>query len=192
MSAVAHDPPVAASARRYLRGNLPAVYHESPDGGPPPVMGLLEGLERVLDPVVALLDNLHRHLEPDIAPADMLDFLAELVGAPVDDTLPPEVHRKLVTAAATIGRTRGTRASLQLALGLAFPELDPRVRDGGEVTTGSDARAVPAASQAAFEVRVSQAPSAGQAAQIARCIADHQPVGITYRIVVGARRSEGR
>ena len=188
MSPPHREAPVAASARRYLRRSLPAVYHESPDGRPPAVMGLLEGMEQVLDPVVVLLDNLSRHLEPDVAPVDMVDFLAELVGMPVDDTLPVEARRRLVMNAAKIGQRRGTRAGLQLALDLAFPELSPHVHDGGKVSSGRDARTVPAAPPASFEVRVSRTPTAGETAQLARCIADHQPVGVTHRVVVAPRK----
>jgi phage tail-like protein len=229
VSTPAPEVPRAASARRYLRGNLPAVYRESADGRSLPVMGLLVGLEQLLDPVVAMLDNLTGHLQPATAPADMVDFLTELTGAPLDDTLAVPARRELVKAAASIGAARGTRAGLQLALTCAFPELEPQVRDNGQVRWGRDAARMHAARhgddgqappgradvapggidvapvsadvvpgmpsdggdaggspvQAAFEVLVTHEPSPLQAAQIARCVADHLPVGATYRL--GAR-----
>lgn len=185
MSGPVREAPPAASVRRYLRGGLPGVYQESPDGGPALVMGFLEGLEEVLDPVVALLDNLSWHLAPEVAPSDMVDLLAGLVGEPVDATLPVAARRRLLTEAATIGRARGTRHGLQRTLELAFPELDPDVRDDGRVTTGRDPRAAPAASPASFEVRVSQEPSRGQVAQIDRCIEHQRPAGTDVRILVG-------
>jgi phage tail-like protein len=155
-------------------------------------MGLLEGLEEVLDPVVVLLDNLSYHLEPDIAPVDMVDFLSGLAGMPVDDTLSIDVRRWLVMAAATIGRSRGTRAGLQVALDLAFPELDPEVRDHGEASSGRDPQAAPAVSPGSFEVRVSRTPSPGQVAQLTRCIAEHRPIGTGFRIVVAGSEGEER
>lgn len=126
----------AASARRYLRGNLPAVYSESPHRRPLPVMGLLEGLERVLDPLVILLDNLAGHLRPATAPAEILDFLMEAIGAPVDHTLPLQARRALAIDAARIARSRGTKAGLQLALEHALPDLKPQVLDNGGATWG--------------------------------------------------------
>lgn len=188
----------AASARRYLRGSLPAVYSESPHRRPLPVMGLLEGFERVLDPVVMLLDNLASHLQPATAPAEILDFLMEAIGAPVDDTLPLPARRALAIDAARIARSRGTKAGLQLTLEHALPDLTPQVLDNGGATWGPRAsppapadhpshapadRSPPApeaATPSAFEVLLAREPTALQRAQLVRCIADHLPVGARY------------
>jgi phage tail-like protein len=207
----------AASARRYLRGNLPAVYSESPHRGPPPVMGMLEGFEQVLDPLVILLDNLVSHLQPATAPAELLDFLMEMTGAPVDRTLSLQRRRKLAIHAARIARGRGTKTGLQLALEDALPDLEPKVLDNGRATWGprerarsagkpgaassSEAPRLPSAGEPrppsptedapvpqqvapAFEVELSHAPTALQREQLARCVADHLPVGASsqYRV----------
>jgi phage tail-like protein len=177
-----HAPP-AASARRYLRGSLPAVYSEGPRGRPLPVMGLLEGLEQVLDPLVALLDNLPLHLEPATAPAELVDFLTELAGAPLDRTLPLAARRRLLAAAAPIAAARGTRAGLELALRCAFPELEPEVVDHGAVRASDAAAPADLAPPAvSFEVLLADDPSPRQAAQLARCVADHRPAGAAYRV----------
>lgn len=183
----------AASARRYLRGNLPAVYSEGPDDTAAPVMGLLEGLERVLDPLVILLDNLAGHVEPQTAPAHMLDLLMEMTGAPVDRTLPIERRRMLAIHTARIARARGTKAGLQLALEDALPTLKPQVRDNGRATWGPQEStpsaaeappAPPAAATPAFEVQLAHEPTALQQAQLARCVADHLPAGASWRHTV--------
>jgi phage tail-like protein len=183
----------AASVRRYLRGNLPAVYSEGPAGQAPPVMGLLEGLEQVLDPIVILLDNLASHLQPANAPVDMVDLLLAMSGAPVDPTLPIASRRQLACQAAAIARSRGTKAGLQLTLTCAFPELGPEVRDHGDTTwAGAEgqppAQPSPASEQppqgSAFEVLLAQEPNPSQQAQLTRCIADHLPLGATYELTV--------
>ena len=189
----------AASARRYLRGNLPAIYSENRDGRPLPVMSLLEGLERVLDPVVIVLDNLVSYVEPATAPAELVDFLLELTGAPVDPTLPLEARRDLAIDAARIARARGTKAGLQLALQRAFPDLKPGVRDRGRVSWGRRSSHVgePSASSpgapppsaaarpaSSFEVLLAREPGARRRAQLARCIADHLPLGASYTLSV--------
>ncbi len=182
----------AASARRYLRGSLPAVYSESPRGQVPTVMVLLEELERVLDPVVILLDNLASHLEPATAPTELIDFLLEMVGAPVDETLLPQARRGLAADDAQIARRRGTRGGLQLALEHVCPDLQPTVIDNGRATwAGSEAppsAPAPPASQTptdpSFEVLLARMPDALQEAQIARCVADHLPLGASYRYSV--------
>lgn len=221
----------AASVRRYLRGNLPAVYSEAPGEEEPPVMGMLQELELMLDPIVILLDNLAAHLEPATAPIEMIDLLLEATGAPLDRTLPPAARQGLAREAARIARARGTRAGLQLTLELAFPELAPEVLDGGRATwtprgeaqagaieagrseagpaawpgpeegrseaAGSEAGpaapgpAAPPASAGTqrntFEVRIAQQPTNLQRAQLARCIADHRPVGASYELTVASR-----
>lgn len=176
MTTASRETPRAASARRYLRASLPAVYSEAADGAPPTVMGLLKGLEQVLDPVVALLDNLSSHLQPATAPADMIDFLSRLTGAPVDPTLPVEARRRLLQAGARIAAMRGTKAGLELALRCAFPHLEPVVVDHGGATCE------PAAGRASFEVhvRASRPLSPDVRAQLDRCVADHLPVGVVY------------
>jgi phage tail-like protein len=185
----------AASARRYLRGNLPAIYSDHGGDEQPPVMDMLEELERVLDPIVILLDNLAGHLEPATAPAEMIDLLLEMTGTPLDRTLPPPARRGLAGEAA---RARGTKAGLQLALERAFPDLESEVLDNGKATwahrTVAQASAPepgppaerPAQSteQAAFQVRLAQAPTDAQLAQLTRCIADHLPLGATYELAV--------
>ncbi len=181
----------AASARRYLRGHLPAVYSESPQGQVPTVMVLLEELERVLDPVVVLLDNLAGHLEPATAPTELIDFLLEMVGAPVDRTLPVQARRGLAADAAQIARSRGTKAGLQLALEHVCPDLQPTVIDNGRATwtaraaaptpTGPSPPAPQAPAGQSCEVLLTQRPNALQQAQMAGCVADHLPLGASCR-----------
>jgi phage tail-like protein len=196
----------AASVRRYLRGNLPAVYSEAPGSEQPPVMEMLQELERMLDPIVIVLDNLAAHLEPATAPEEMIDLLLEATGAPLDRTLPLQARRGLAREAARIARARGTRAGLQLTLELAFPQLAPEVLDGGRATWArrGDAQAdaveegppapgqsPPSASASTerrtFEVRIAQKPTGVQRAQLTRCIADHLPLGATYELTVASR-----
>jgi phage tail-like protein len=153
-------------------------------------MLLLEELERVLDPVVILLDNLASHLEPATAPTELIDFLLEMVGAPVDGTLLPQARRGLAADDAQIARRRGTKAGLQLALEHVCPDLQPKVIDNGHATWAGSSEApsptpAPPASRTptdpSFEVLLARMPDALQEAQIARCVADHLPLGASYR-----------
>jgi phage tail-like protein len=179
-------------------------------------MALLVGLEQVLDPVVVLLDNLTPHLQPAITSAEMLDFLATLTGAPLDDTLETAARRELVKAAARIGAARGTRAGLQLALSCVLPNLEPQVLDNGQVRWGVDSERMRAigegndragprgggpggvppeigdrgvATPAAFDVLVARELSALELEQVERCIADQLPLGTSYRLGIRDRAS---
>ena len=202
----------SASKRRYLRGNLPAVYSEIPrntavgygqglrrnrapgaredsieetDATQPPVMGLLGGLEQVLDPIVTLLDNLAAHLDPHTAPRHVIDFLLAIVGAPIDDTLPFRARQALAARAGDIARMRGTRRGLQATLDCALPELTLTVVDNGRATWGAD-EADGAPAPVSFEVRAPNPLTRTSRAQIERCVADHVPVGATYAVVVAS------
>src|SRR5215203_852687 len=122
-------PPVA-SARAYLRGGLPAVYQDGDFG-----MRFIGALETLLDPIVAVLDALPHHFSADHAPRDILDLLSAWLGVDLDESQTPQQRREMLRHAAELGRRRGTRAGVELALALSFPALPLRVEDPGGVRT---------------------------------------------------------
>ncbi|MEA2178227.1 MAG: hypothetical protein QOG77_1524, partial [Solirubrobacteraceae bacterium] len=122
------ETPAVASSRAYLRGSLPAVYQEGDFG-----MRFIGALETLLDPIVAVLDALPAHFSADHAPRDVLDLLSSWLGIDLDESQTPAQRRAMVRQAAELGRRRGTRAGLDLALSLAFPKLPLRVEDLGGV-----------------------------------------------------------
>ena len=124
------ETPPVASGRAYLRGSLPAVYQEGDFG-----MRFIGALETLLDPIVAVLDALPAHFSADHAPRDVLNLLSAWLGIDLDESQTPAQRRAMVRQAAEIGRRRGTRAGLELALSLAFPKLPLRVEDLGGVRT---------------------------------------------------------
>ena len=121
--------PQVASARGYLRRGLPAVYHDDDFG-----MRFVGALETLLDPIVSVLDNLPAHFDPDIAPLDVVDMLAVWLGLEPEESWSEELRRELVRRAGELTRKRGTKAGVELALKIAFPELPLRVEDSGSVT----------------------------------------------------------
>ena len=118
------ETPPVASSRAYLRDALPAVYQEGDFG-----MRFIGALETLLDPIVAVLDALPAHFSADHAPRDVLDLLSAWLGVDLDESQTPAQRRAMVRQAAELGRRRGTRAGLELALSLAFPKLPLRVED---------------------------------------------------------------
>jgi phage tail-like protein len=181
------ETPPVASNRAYLRGGLPAVYQEGDFG-----MRFVGALETLLDPVVAVLDALSAHFSADHAPRDVLDLLSAWLGVELDESQTPAQRREMVRKAAELGRRRGTRAGMALALSLAFPKLPLRVEDLGGVRTsppegGMDAPA------ATFIVYCDTPIAEEVQAAVARCIEQYKPVGTTYRLRVKAakQRVEG-
>jgi phage tail-like protein len=178
------ETPPVASSRAYLRGALPAVYQEGDFG-----MRFIGALETLLDPIVAVLDALPAHFSPDHAPRDVLDLLSAWLGVDLDESQTPAQRRAMVRQAAEIGRRRGTRAGLELALSLAFPKLPLRVEDLGGVRTAppeGGAEVPPATFIVYCDKPIAEEVQAG----IARCIEQYKPVHTTYRLRVKAAKKK--
>ncbi len=173
-----HPAPTPASSRRYLRGGLPSLYHEAEFG-----MRFLAALEGVLDPIVAVLDTMPAHFDPELAPVDILGLAIEWLGLEHNEAQPPSQLRTLVGRAAELGRLRGTRAGMALALELNFPELPLRIEDGGAVRWASDG---PLADPEppAFVVYCDAPVSQDHAATVARVIESVKPAHVGYRLRV--------
>jgi phage tail-like protein len=181
------DPPAAASARRYLRAHLPAVYTDPapPEPGVDPLAArFVGGLERVLDPVVATLDCLAGTLAADTAPAPMLRLLAAWLGLEEDERRSLDDRRDEVRFASAIAQSRGTLPGLELGLRTAFPGLPLRVEDGGGVTFSVDAGSEPEGGQAEFVVYCDTPIPVERQAAVARAVDRLKPVNARYRLRV--------
>jgi phage tail-like protein len=181
------ETPPVASGRAYLRGSLPAVYQEGDFG-----MRFIGALETLLDPIVAVLDALPAHFSADHAPRDVLNLLSAWLGIDLDESQTPAQRRAMVRQAAEIGRRRGTRAGLELALSLAFPKLPLRVEDLGGVRTDPPDGGIETP-PATFIVYCDKPIAEEVQAAVARCIEQYKPVHTTYRLRVKAakKKAEG-
>jgi phage tail-like protein len=170
-----HPEPTPAHSRRYLRGGLPAIYQEDDFA-----MRLVGAFERTLDPIVALLDNLPAHFSPELAPLDILDLCTQWLGIERNESQPSTQVRKLVRRAAELGRLRGTRAGVELALELTFPDLPLRVQDNGGVTYGDAPKAEPPS----FVVYCDEPISKDVAATVSRVIEAVKPAHVSFKLRV--------
>jgi phage tail-like protein len=181
------DPPPAASARRYLRDHLPAVYTDPPqiDTGVEGLAARFVGsLERVLDPVVAHLDCLPAQLAADTAPAPMLALMSAWLGLAEDERRSLGDRRDEVRFASAIAQSRGTLPGLELGLRIAFPSLPLRVEDGGGVSFSVDAGSEPAPGPREFVVYCDTPIPVERQAAVARAIDRLKPVNARYRLRV--------
>lgn len=180
--AVGTDPaPPAVSGRRYLRDNLPGIYGEGDFG-----MRLVSGFEALLDPLVAALDNLPEHFDPAYAPRDVLDLLTEWLGLEHDEARSGEERRAIVRMAPELMRRRGTKAGLELALGLAFPGVPFRVEDAGSVTWSLDLDEEDKSAPPSFVVYCDVPLSPERSGAVARLVDQAKPAHVTYRLRVKA------
>jgi phage tail-like protein len=143
-------------------------------------MEFVGALETLLDPLVATLDALPQHFDPDLAPRNLLELMAGWLGVELDESWPDERRRELVRRAGDLARRRGTRAGLELALSIAFPDLPLRIEDAGGVVTAGAPEELPPATPPSFIVYCDQ-PLA-EPAHLARMIEFMKPVHVSYRL----------
>jgi phage tail-like protein len=173
--------PAVASARGILRQRLPGIYQDDDF-----TMRFVGALEEVLDPIVGLLDALPDHFRADLAPADVLELVTGWLGIELNESQPTYERREVVRRAAELGRRRGTRRGLELALALGFPSLPFRVEEAGSVTWGTDPSELPDAPPPSFVVYCDQAIPEGRQAAVARLIEQVKPVHVAYKLRVKA------
>jgi phage tail-like protein len=178
------ETPPSASSRAYLRDGLPSLYSDGDFG-----MRFVGALESVLDPIVAVLDALPEHFTPDYAPRHVLNLLSAWLGVTLDESQPIAVQRDTIRRAAELGRRRGTKGGLELALSLAFPGVPLRVEDEGGVVWSVGGQAVEA-KPPQFVVYCDKPVDEKTQAAIARCIEQFKPVHTAYRLRVKAPKKK--
>jgi len=171
------EAPTTASARAYLRRELPAIYREQDFA-----MRFVGALEGGLDPIVAILDSLPAYFDGELAPQDLLEMLTAWLGVELDETQDAQQWRRLLGAAMELGRTRGTRRGMELILELAFPELEFRVVDGGEITHASSPEELPDVPEGGFVVYCDTAVPEDRMPTIARVVDAARPVHAHHRL----------
>lgn len=179
--------PAVASARAYLRSALPAIYQEEDGDFTRRFVGALETL---LDPIVALLDGLPAHIDADLAPGDVLELLTAWLGIELRESQPTEERREVVRQAVELGRGRGTKRGIELALSLGFPGVPFRVEDPGNVSYGTNPEALPEAPDPAFVVYCDEPQPLKSQADMARLIEEVKPAHVSYRLRVKTRTED--
>ncbi|HEX4107625.1 MAG TPA: phage tail protein [Solirubrobacteraceae bacterium] len=171
--------PASVSARRALRHELPAIYREEPFA-----MAFVEALEYVLDPIGTLLDCLPAHFDSELAPDYLLVAIAHWLGVDELETEPPERRRETLADAGELARRRGTRAGMELALSLFFPDLPLRVQDHGLVTVSTEDGPAPEAPAPLFDVYCDSTPPQEVQLALAQTIDRWKPASVRVRLRV--------
>lgn len=180
--------PATVSQRRHLRDGLPEIYRQHDFS-----MRFVLGFEQVLDPVVATLDSLVAHFDAKLAPDHALGGMAAWLGVDEVESLPVDQRRQALLRAGELGRLRGTRAGLQLALELFFPDTPLRIDDHGSVLVDEEpVDTAPRAPAASFDVYCDQPLEPGMQQAVARCIERWKPVHAKHRLRVKKARTRTR
>jgi phage tail-like protein len=166
-----------------LGEHVPALYQEDDL-----TQRMLSALDGVLAPVLASLDNLDCYLDPALAPPDFVVWLADWVGALVDETWPAERQRAMVARMVTLYRRRGTVGGLREHIALATGG-DVEVEDNGEVSWSPSPQAALPGSDNAFlriKVRVDD-PNAVDLAELERLVVAAKPAHVPHLVEVSGR-----
>jgi len=183
--AMSEQVPAVASAREYLRTNMPAIYRNHADGFG---MCLLGSLERVLDPQVAILDCLAAYLSSRLGPESMVQAMSAWLGLPPAESYGQSTGRELLSAAEQLARERGTRSGLELALSRCFPDLHLQVRDHGAVLIADESDTP--APYPGFTVSCREPLSPARRVELERAIEWQRPLQVSYTLEDGSRPPE--
>ena len=170
--------PPSASARSVLRDALPVIMQTDDLA-----QRFVGALERLLDPIVAICDGLAATFDPALAGEDILDLLAAWLGFEFDERLDEGRRRRLVSQAAALAALQGTRAGLELALELHFPDLPLRVVDHGGVAVGG--RHEEEQGEVGVTVLCDQPVTQDTGTAIAGVMREFTPAHVPSRLVVG-------
>ncbi len=104
---------IAVAARGRYLDYLPALYHDDEF-----LARFLMLFESFLSPIERQIDHLSFYLDPRLTPPDFLPWLASWLDLTLDERWPEEKQRRLIGAAVSLYRKRGTKRGLQEALEL--------------------------------------------------------------------------
>lgn len=185
--AIGADPaPQPVTARGYLRAQLPVIYADGDFA-----TRLVSAFESVLDPLVATLDNLPEHFDAAYAPRDVLELMTDWLALERDELRSGEERRRILQRAPELMRLRGTRAGIELALELAFPDVPFRVQDAGRVSWSLDPAGVSKGAPASFVVYCDVPLTEDRQAAVARLIDQAKPAHVAYRLRVRSPEQPG-
>lgn len=145
------------------------------------------GLDQVLAPVFSVLDCLDAYVDPLLAPPDFLEWVAEWVGAVLDDHWTDEQRRQAVAAGVALHRRRGTSSGLVELVRVATG-ADVVLEGHDEVVTSTSPSNVEAAEPPGLTVRIRVAP--GQDVRLSavdELVEQAKPAHLPHRIEVETR-----
>ncbi|MFI2458149.1 phage tail protein [Streptomyces sp. NPDC019539] len=162
---------------------LPSVYQEDPF-----TIRFTAGWDDVIAPVISTLDCLAAYLDPKLAPEDILEWLADRIGAPLDEKWSLERKRHATARALTGHRAHGTAAEVRKRIALATDGEVELFESGGVYTSRAPGVPFPDHSPSTVLVRVTvrQNDAVGLAA-VDAVMQQCMPAHIPYRTEVARR-----
>jgi phage tail-like protein len=146
---------------------------------------LCAGLDDVLAPVLSTLDCLDAYFDPKLTPPDFLDWLADWVGAAVDDNWVEPKRRQLVGQAGELYRWQGTMQGIANYVEL-YIGTPVEVEDNGGISWSRTPEGpLPGGDQPELVVRVRTAdPGVVNHVHVDAIVAAIKPANVPHRVEV--------
>lgn len=161
---------------------LPALYQDDEFA-----QRLTSAFDEMLAPIFATLDCIDSYFDPWLTPPDFLAWLASWVGVELDQLVPDDRQRLLVSEAVRLYRARGT------ALGLAehiaiYTGLEVEIEEsGGSTWSAAPGGSAPGENAPRLLVRViSEQPDAVNVSRVDALVAMAKPAHVPHSVVVVA------
>jgi phage tail-like protein len=163
-----------------LGPSLPGLYLEDSFA-----QRFTSAFDDVMAPIHASLDNLDAYVDPWLAPEDFVDWLAEWVGAVIDQTWDSERRRASVAYAAELYRLRGTSRGLAAQVELVTGGAVEIVENGATSWTLDPTEGLPGTADQRLTVRVTVPdPKAVDMGRLDRLVRAAKPAHVPHTIEV--------
>jgi phage tail-like protein len=168
-------------------------------GNASPIVNLLPGMlqedpfaqrfasafDDILAPVLLTLDCVDSYFDPWLAPKDFLEWLATWVAIELDETLPPERQRLLVSEAVRLYRVRGTAIGLAEQIAI-YTGLEVEIEEsGGSTWSAAPGGYAPGESQPRLTVKlISSNPESIDVSRVNAIVGASKPAQVPHTVVV--------
>lgn len=159
---------------------LPGMLQEDPFA-----QRFASAFDTILAPVLLTLDCIDSYFDPWIAPKDFLDWLATWVAVELDETLPPERQRLLVSEAVRLYRVRGTAFGLAEQIAI-YTGLEVEIEEsGGSTWSAAPGGYPPGEAQPRLTVKlITSDPGSVDVARVNAIVAASKPAHVPHWVVV--------
>jgi phage tail-like protein len=148
--------------------------------------------DTILAPVLATLDCIDSYFDPWLAPKDFLEWLATWVAIELDELLPQDRQRLLVSEAVRLYRMRGTAIGLAEQIAI-YTGLEVEITEsGGSTWSAAPGGAPPGENYPRLTVKlITSDPGSVDVNRVNVLVSASKPAHLPHTIELGAEESGG-